>query len=144
MVVGCLLHQLLFLLLIFLQSAKYNINGTETSPSLTKVQMDFKVWHSGINSSPSTVFYRRKGFMKRRLNYYLNCSASFNPIMVSAIRSGDIHPHPGPVPHSASTSTRKQTSRSFCPEIKCLYINARSLVNKLNQQNFNLSPQTWT
>ena len=88
--------------------------------------MDFKVWHSGINSSPSTVFYRRKGFMKRRLNYYLNCSASFNPIMVTAIRSGDIHPHPGPVSHSASTSTRK----NFCPEIKCLYMNARSLVNK--------------
>ena len=50
--------------------------------------------------------------------------------MVSAIRSGDIHPHPGPVPHSASTSTRKQTPHSFCPEIKCLYMNARSLVNK--------------
>ena len=131
--VGCLLHQLLFLLLIFLQSAKYNINGTETSPSLTKVHIDFKVcpsWHSGINSSPSTVLYRRKGFMKRRLNYYLNWSASFNQIMVSAIRSGDIHPHPVSVPHSASTSTRKQTSRSFCPEIKCLYMNARSLVNK--------------
>ena len=101
MVVGCLLHQLLFLLLIFLQSAKYNINGTETSPSLTKVHIDFKVcpsWHSGINSSPSTVLYRRKGFMKRRLNYYLNWSASFNQIMVSAIRSGDIHPHPVSVP----------------------------------------------
>ena len=68
--------------------------------------------------------------MKRRLNYYLNCSAFFNPIMVSAIGSEDIHPHPGPVPHSARTSTRKQTSRSFCPEIKCLYMNARSLLNK--------------
>ena len=131
MVVGCLLHQLLFLLLISIQNAKYNINGTETSPSLTKVQMDFKVcpsWHSGINSSPSTVFYRQKGLMKRRLNYYLNCSASFNPI--TAIRRGAIHPHPGPVSHSASTSTRKQTPHSFCPEIKCLYMNPRSLVNK--------------
>ena len=55
--------------------------------------------------------------MKRRLNYYLNCSASFNPIMVSAICSGDIHPHPGPVPHSTSTSTRKQTPHSFCPDL---------------------------
>jgi hypothetical protein len=46
------------------------------------------------------------------------------------VETGDIHPHPGPVPHSASTSTRKQTPHSFCPEIKCLYMNTRGLVNK--------------
>ena len=38
----------------------------------------------------------RKKFIKAGVAYSANQTASFNPAEVTLIRSGDIHPHPGP------------------------------------------------
>ena len=64
---------------------------------------------------------KRLGFLKRRLNYYSNCTASFNPSLTTLIQSGDIHSLPGPV------------QRNICTDIRCMYMNARSLVNKTEE-----------
>ena len=65
--------------------------------------------------------FKRLGFLKRRLNYYANCTASYNPFIITIVQSGDIHPLPGP------------SQREHCTDIRCLYMNARSLVNKSNE-----------
>jgi hypothetical protein len=50
-----------------------------------------------INTPASTsLYFKRLGFLKRRLNYYANCTASYNPSIITMSQSGDIHPLPGP------------------------------------------------
>ena len=93
----------------------------------------YSAWYFGPNSSSRFVFYCQKGFLKRRLNYCVNSSASFNPLLLNTIRSGDIHPHPGPGPTGASNTHPKQRNQPYCGAIKCLYMNARSLVNKTTE-----------
>jgi hypothetical protein len=75
-----------------------------------------------INTPASTsLYFKRLGFLKQRLNYYANCTASYNPSIITMSQSGDIHPLPGP------------GQRENITHIRCLYMNARSLVNKTNE-----------
>ena len=64
---------------------------------------------------------KQLGFLKRWLNCYSSCTVSFNPLLTTLIQSGDIHPLPGPV------------QRNICTDIWCLYMNARSSVNKTEE-----------
>ena len=58
-----------------------------------------------------------KKFQKSRVVYYLNCTASFNPVALSVVRSGDIHPHPGP--HRQCNPTCKSAVRHDSSHKKC-------------------------
>ncbi|CAB4041177.1 Hypothetical predicted protein, partial [Paramuricea clavata] len=40
--------------------------------------------------------YKRK-WLNNRVSYYSNSSATFNTAVMSIDRSGDVHPHPGPI-----------------------------------------------
>jgi hypothetical protein len=40
--------------------------------------------------------YKRK-WLNNRVSYYSNLSATFNTPVMSIDRSGDVHPHPGPI-----------------------------------------------
>ena len=60
-----------------------------------------------------------KKFQKSRVAYYSNCTASFNPVALSVVRSGDIHPHPAPHRQCDSTcksAVRHDSSRKKCKE----------------------------
>ena len=65
-----------------------------------------------------------KKFQKSRVAYYSNCTASFNPVALSVVRSGDIHPHPGP--HRQCNSTCKSANA-----MTVLVKNARSVIGRL-------------
>ena len=69
---------------------------------------------NGVHSSKIKYF-------KRRLAFYSNSTATFNPNFDLLLRSGDVHPLPGP----QNTNTRLQTTLSV------MLLNVRSLVNKL-------------
>ena len=58
-----------------------------------------------------------KKFQKSRVVYYSNCTASFNPVALSVVRSGDIHPHPAP--HRQCNSTCKSAVRYDRSRKKC-------------------------
>ena len=40
--------------------------------------------------------FKRLGFLKQGLNYYANCTASYNLFIITIVQSGHIHPLPGP------------------------------------------------
>ena len=122
---------LIFSLLLCLVKCKINPEGIVEkihievnliSGANRDVSRGFMVYTLRICSPASSCLnVKRLGFLKRRLNYYSNCTASFNPSLTTLIQSGDIHPLPGPV------------QRNICTDIRCLYMNARSLVNKTEQ-----------
>ncbi|XP_068750911.1 uncharacterized protein [Montipora capricornis] len=63
----------------------------------------------------------RKKFIKTRVAYSANHTASFNPVEVTLVRSGDIHPQPGPEKQSDSRQER---------HITVAHLNARSIKNR--------------
>ena len=63
----------------------------------------------------------RKKFFRARVAYLTNHTASFNPVEVTLVRSGDVHPQPGPVKHSDSSQERHVTLAQT---------NARSIKNR--------------
>ena len=67
---------------------------------------ELKSWHTRM---------KRKRFLRRRLPYSANGTASFNPSILVNILSGDIHPQPGPnfTSNSSSTSTSTNANISF-------------------------------
>ena len=64
----------------------------------------------------------RKKFLTRRIAFYPNTTATFNPSLDLLICCGDVHPMPGP----RASSVRQRTSN-----LSVMLINARSLRNKL-------------
>ena len=83
---------------------------------------------------PRDTLFSRKRFLKRRLNFYSNCSATFNPALLRITLSGDIHPNPGPT-STSTTSTSKYLfmnarsieQRASNRPLKCALLNSRSL-----------------
>ena len=69
-----------------------------------------------------------KKFQKSRLAYYSNCSASFNPVALSAVRSGDIHPHPGP--NRQCNSAKLDIPKGLKSNVKVAHLNVRSLKSR--------------
>ena len=73
-----------------------------------------------------------KKFQKSRVAYYSNCTASFNPVALSVVRSGDIHPHPAPHRQCDSTcksAVRHDSSRKKCKECdRTIAINHRATI----------------
>ncbi|KAK2570084.1 hypothetical protein P5673_004829, partial [Acropora cervicornis] len=88
---------------------------------------------------------KRKRFLRRRIPYSANRTASFNPSILVNILSGDIHPQPGPnfTSNSSSTSTSTNANISFPCNMKSntriAYLNIRSLKSR---QNFILLKQS--
>ena len=69
-----------------------------------------------------------KKFQKSRVAYYSNCSATFNPVALSVVRSGDIHPHPGP--HSQCNSAKFYIPKGLKANVKVAHLNVRSLKSR--------------
>ncbi len=61
-------------------------------------------------------------WLKSRVQYYSNTSASYNLTTTAILVCGDVHPNPGPI----QMSSRKPVGRNMnC--LRTLYLNARSL-----------------
>ena len=83
---------------------------------------ELKSWHTRM---------KRKRFLRRRLPYSANGTASFNPSILENNLSGDVHPQPGPNSTSNSSSTSTNANISFpCnmkSTIRIAHLNIRSL-----------------
>lgn len=73
------------------------------------------------------MFHYRTKFMRRRARFYANSCASFNPTKILLVRCMDTGAGFNPGPTTVST---RSTGLSK-PKLGCLYLNARSLCNKL-------------
>ena len=74
-------------------------------PCLCRVRhFELKSWHTRM---------KLKRYLRRRLLYSANGTASFNPSILENILSGDIHPQPGPNSTPNSTSTPTNANISF-------------------------------
>ncbi len=69
---------------------------------------------------------RRARFFSSRIGYYSNSNATFQFERISV--SGDVSPNPGP-----TTDSTRQATQSSRHELKCLYFNSRSVVNKTRE-----------
>ena len=91
-----------------------------------------RIRHFGLKSWYIRV--KRRRFLRRRLPYSANGTASFNPSLLENNLSGDIHPHPGPNSTSNSSSTSTNTNISFpCntkSNIRIAHLNIRSLKSR--------------
>ena len=67
------------------------------------------------------LLFKRNKFLTRRIAFYPNTTATFNPSFDLLICCGDVHPMPGP-----RASLRQRTSN-----LSVMLLNARSLRNKL-------------
>ena len=118
---------LVFLFFSYLSSQSYYLNwrlsltghgsdepGSALEPSsmryfdlrcLCRVRhFELKSWHTRM---------KPKRYLRRRLLYSANGTASFNPSILENILSGDIHPQPGPNSTSNSSSTSTNANISF-------------------------------
>ena len=91
-----------------------------------------RIRHFGLKSW--YIRMKRRRFLRRRLLYSANGTASFNPSLLENNLSGDIHPHPGPNSTSNSSSTSTNTNISFpCntkSNIRIAHLNIRSLKSR--------------
>ena len=91
-----------------------------------------RIRHFGLKSW--YIRMKRRRFLRRRLLYSANGTASFNPSLLENNLGGDIHPHPGPNSTSNSSSTSTNTNISFpCntkSNIRIAHLNIRSLKSR--------------
>lgn len=96
-----------------------------------------RIRHFGLKSW--YIRMKRRRFLRRRLLYSANGTASFNPSLLENNLSGDIHPHPGPNSTSNSSSTSTNTNISFpCnakSNIRIAHLNIRSLKSSSRQDS---------
>ena len=88
------------------------------------------IWDKSTSYSViSGILAIRTRLLHRRLSYCANGSATFNPELLKIVRSGDVHPLPGPETNSSSGPTTKPTNQagtnSQC--LRCCSFNAQSL-----------------
>ena len=91
---------------------EFKSNSNEFNLDLLPVPL-----HADGHFAPLT----RKKLFRARVAYFTNHTASFNPVEVTLVRSGNVHPQPGPVKHSDSSQERHVT---------LAHINARSFKNR--------------
>ncbi|CAB4022732.1 excitatory amino acid transporter 1-like [Paramuricea clavata] len=79
-------------------------------------------------------------FLQRRVAYYSNSTATFNPLKKSILLSMDIHPNPGPnitttvQPDFASVSRVRSSGTSLHNnKLQCSLVNCRSICNKIDE-----------
>ena len=77
------------------------------------------------------VIFRWKRFQKSCVGYYSNYTTSFNPADVSLVRSGDIHPQPGPI-RQHKESAKFNIPKALKANVKVAYLNVRSLKSREN------------
>ena len=94
----------------------------------------FHVRHIGCSANGAVILPRivRGKFLKRRILYVVNGSASFNQELLKIQLSGDVHPEPGPETGSVNKTSNERlfSRRSTHRGISFFYANARSIVNK--------------
>ena len=72
----------------------------------------------------SASFPTKHKWLKSRIQYYSNNTASYNLTTTAILACGDVHPNPGP----ALSSSRKQVGAKLNSLRAALYLNARSLM----------------
>ena len=86
---------------------------------------ELKSWHTRM---------KLKRYLRRRLLYSANGTASINPSILENILSGDIHPQPGPNSTPNFTSTPTNANISFPSNtksnIRIAHLNIRSLKSR--------------
>lgn len=143
-----MLNLLVFLLFSYLNSQSYCFDwrlsliehGSDTPRSaLEPSSMPYldlscfcRVCHFELKSRHARM--KPKRFLRRRLLYSANGTASFNPSILEYNLSGDIHPQPGPnsTSNSSSTSTNPNTCfpSNMKSNIRIAQINIRSLKSR--------------
>lgn len=92
-------------------------------------------------------------FLKSRVAYSANCTASVNPMDVVIVRSGDVHPLPGP--NRQTNSAMLTIPTELKSNIKAAHLNVRSLKSRVHfclvketilQNKFDIHAisETWT
>lgn len=69
-------------------------------------------------------------FLKSRVAYSANCTASFNPTDVVIVRRGDVHPLPGP--NRQTNSAMLDIPTELKSNIKVAHLNVRSLKSRVH------------
>ena len=74
----------------------------------------------------------RMKFLRSRLPYSSNRTASFNPLVLVIAMSGDVHPQPGPESESTGPDNKRKTAKTTSKpnkhdHLRTVLINARSL-----------------
>ena len=95
-------------------------------------------------------------FFESRVAYYANCTASFNPAEVFLVRSGDVHPLPGPnkQTNNQNNLAKFDIRKELKSNVKVAHLDARSLKSRVNfclvkdtilQNNFDIFTisETW-
>jgi hypothetical protein len=81
---------------------------------------DARLWLKCSNFVKSC--QHRRGFFRRKIGYYGNHTAGFHLEKIDLV---GIHPNPGPLQSTESSGNGHN--------IRCLYLNARSVINKTNE-----------
>lgn len=106
---------------VFLHHGRGYAQGVFLSPRnvhLSRLPCLFHVRHIGCSANGAVILPRIVGgeFLKRRILYVVNGSASFNQELLKIQLSGDVHPEPGPYTSSVNTTSNERLfSRRIYP-----------------------------
>ena len=114
---------------------------------LSRLPCVFHVRHIGCSANGAVILPRIAGgkFLKRRILYVVNGSASFNQELLKIQLSGDVHPEPGPYTGSVNTTSNERlfSRRSTRKDISFFYANARNIVNKVDMLHLEVANKVY-
>lgn len=135
---------------VFLHHGRGYAQGVFLSPRnvhLSRLPCLFHVRHIGCSANGAVILPRIVGgeFLKRRILYVVNGSASFNQELLKIQLSGDVHPEPGPYTSSVNTTSNERlfSRRSTHKDISFFYANARSIVNKVDMLHLEVANKVY-
>lgn len=114
---------------------------------LSRLSCLFHVRHIGCSANGAAILSRivRGKFLKRRILYVVNGSASFNHELLKIQLSGDVHPKPGPEIGSVDTTNNERLYSLHCThkDISFFYANARSIVSKVDMLHLEVANKAY-
>ncbi len=108
------------LYLIYSERSTYFNDGIACDHRCIGPLGDARLWLKCSNFVKSC--QHRRGFFRRKIGYYSNHIAGFHLEKIVLV---GIHPNPGPLQSTESSGNRHN--------IRCLYLNSRSVINKTNE-----------
>ena len=135
---------------VFLHHGRGYAQGVFLSPrnvNLSRLPCLFHVRHIGCSANGAVIHPRIAGgkFLKRRILYVVNGSASFNQELLKIQLSGDVHPEPGPYTGSVNMTSNERlfSRRSTRKDISFFYANARNIVNKVDMLHLEVANKVY-
>ena len=114
---------------------------------LSRLPCVFHVRHIGCSADGAVILPRivRGKFLKRRILYVVNGSASFKQELLKIQLSGDVHPEPGPEIGSVNKTSNERlfSRRSTHKGISFFYANARSIGNKVDMLHMEVANKAY-